>query len=178
MFKLLIQIIWLFLPAGIANMSPVIFQKISFLNYPLDFNLQLKNKPLLGKNKTCRGFFFGILMALLIIVIQKNLYPYMINFSVINYNEINIYLLGFLLGFGALSGDALKSFFKRRFNISSGKPWIPFDQIDWIIGATILTNLYIQISLKINLISIIFLALLHPLINLISYHLKLQKNKI
>jgi CDP-2,3-bis-(O-geranylgeranyl)-sn-glycerol synthase len=178
MFKLLIQLIWFFLPAIFANMSPVIFQKVSFLDYPLDFNLQLKNKPLLGKNKTYRGLFFGILIAILVIIIQKELYSYMLNFSVINYNQINIYLLGFLLGFGALSGDALKSFFKRRLNIPSGKPWIPFDQIDWFLGALLLTGFYVHFSLKEIIISIIISILLHPLINLISYSLGLQKNKI
>lgn len=178
MFKILIQIIWFFLPAALANMSPVIFKKITFLNYPVDFNIKLKGKPLLGKNKTYRGFFFGTLMAILIISIQKLIYPYMIDYSLINYQEINIYLLGFLLGFGALLGDSLESLFKRRVNIAPGQPWVPFDQIDWILGATILINLYINFPLKINIISILFLGLLHPVINLISYFLGIQKNKI
>ena len=178
MFKLLIQIVWFFLPAAFANMSPNVFKFIPFLNYPVDFNIQLQKRPLLGKNKTYRGFFFGTLMAILIILIQKALYPYMSNFSLINYNQINIYLLGFLLGFGALLGDSLKSFFKRRLNIKPGKSWIPFDQIDWIIGAILLTSLYISFSFKEILISIILLGLFHPLVNMLSYSLGIQKNKI
>lgn len=178
MFKLLIQLTWFFLPAIFANMSPIIFRKISFLNYPLDFNLKFYGKPLLGKNKTIRGFFWGILMAILTIYLQKNLYPHPNSFSLINYNQVNIYFLGFLLGFGALGGDTLKSFFKRRLNIKPGKAWIPFDQIDWIIGAILLTNFYVHFSLEEITISIILSALLHPLINFLSYNLGLQKNKI
>jgi CDP-2,3-bis-(O-geranylgeranyl)-sn-glycerol synthase len=178
MLKILLQIIWFFLPAIMSNMSPIIFRKIPLLNYPVDFNIQFKGKPLFGKNKTYRGFFFGIIIAILTIFIQKTLYPYPNNFSLINYNEINIYLLGFLLGFGALFGDILESFFKRRFNIKSGKPWIPFDQIDWIIGAILLSSLYLNLSLRINILSIIFLGLFHPLVNIISYELKLRDDKI
>lgn len=178
MFKLLVQIIWFFLPAGIANMSPVIFKKVNFLNYPVDFNLKIKGKPLLGKNKTYRGFFFAISMSILTIFIQKTLYPHLINYSLVNYNQINIYLLGFLLGFGALIGDTLKSFFKRRLKIPPGKPWIPFDQIDWIIGTALLINLYIKLSFKEILIALILSLIFHPLINLLSYSLGIQKNKI
>jgi CDP-2,3-bis-(O-geranylgeranyl)-sn-glycerol synthase len=178
MLKLIIQLIWFFLPAIFANMSPNVFKTLPFLNYPLDFNIKFHGRPLLGKNKTYRGFFFGVLMALLIIIIQKTLYPYMASFSLVNYNEINIYLLGFLLGFGALFGDSLKSFFKRRFNIKPGKPWIPFDQIDWFIGALISVSFYVRFSLKEITISIIITTLFHPVINFISYSLGLQKNKI
>ena len=178
MLRLLIKLIWFFLPAIFANMSPNIFKSLPFLNYPLDFNIKFYGKPLLGKNKTYRGFFFGILIAILTIIIQKNLYSHMINFSLVNYNEINIYLLGFLLGFGALFGDSLKSFLKRRFNIKPGKPWVPFDQIDWFVGALLSTSFYVRFSLKEIAISIILSIFFHPLVNLLSYSLGLQKNKI
>jgi CDP-2,3-bis-(O-geranylgeranyl)-sn-glycerol synthase len=48
--------------------------------------------------------------------------------------------LGFLLGLGAMAGDAAKSFFKRRLGIAPGHPWIPFDQIDFQIGALLLAG--------------------------------------
>ena len=178
MLKVIIQLIWFFLPAIFANMSPNVFKTLPFLNYPLDFNIKLYGKPLLGKNKTYRGFFFGTIVAILTIYIQRTLYPYMMDFSLVNYNEINIYLLGFLLGFGALFGDSLKSFFKRRLNIKAGKSWIPFDQIDWFIGALISVSFYIRFSLKEITISIILTLFLHPAINFLSYGLGLQKNKI
>ncbi|MEM3153941.1 MAG: CDP-archaeol synthase, partial [Candidatus Woesearchaeota archaeon] len=38
-------------------------------------------------------------------------------------------------GIGALLGDSIKSFFKRRLGILPGRPWIPFDQVDYAIGA-------------------------------------------
>ena len=42
---------------------------------------------------------------------------------------------GAWLGLCALLGDLLKSFFKRRLTIAPGRPWIPFDEIDWVAGA-------------------------------------------
>src|SRR4051812_27852644 len=44
-------------------------------------------------------------------------------------------LLGAWIGLGALSGDLVKSFAKRRRGILPGQAWIPFDQIDWLLGA-------------------------------------------
>ena len=40
----------------------------------------------------------------------------------------------FSICFGALIGDIIESFFKRRVGIERGKNWIPFDQLDFILG--------------------------------------------
>jgi len=37
--------------------------------------------------------------------------------------------------FGALIGDIVESFFKRRIGKVRGQDWIPFDQLDFILGA-------------------------------------------
>jgi CDP-2,3-bis-(O-geranylgeranyl)-sn-glycerol synthase len=47
---------------------------------------------------------------------------------------------GLRFGFGAMAGDAAKSFFKRRLAIEPGRPWIPFDQLDFAIGALLLAD--------------------------------------
>ena len=52
-------------------------------------------------------------------------------------------LIGFLLGFGALLGDALGSFLKRRLGIGRGKPAPILDQLDFIIVALILVLILI-----------------------------------
>jgi len=177
MMNLIIQTFWLLLPSGFANMSPVLFRRIPFLNYPIDFGKKAGGVPIFGENKTYRGFFFGILIAILIVFIQKNTYTYTGKISLINYLEVNVYLLGFLLGFGALFGDLIKSFFKRRVGIKSGKSWPLFDQIDWVIGSLLFANFYITISWEIIIISILLFGALHPIINLIGYYLGIKKNK-
>lgn len=173
----LIKIFWFFLPAGIANMSPVLFKWINFLNYPVDFNKKINNKPIFGKNKTYRGLFSGIIISIITVYIQAVFYQFTKAFSLIDYSAVNLFLLGSLLGFGALGGDLLKSFFKRQINMPPGKSWIPFDQIDWIIGAIILTSFYILLSLENILTAIILFGLLHPVINYIGYIIKIKKSR-
>jgi len=174
---IIIKTIWFFLPAAFANMAPVIFNRLPLLDYPLDFNFTFKNKPLLGKNKTWRGLFVGVLFSIIIVYFQKSFYEETKFLCIIDYTQINVILFGFLSGFGALFGDALKSFFKRRLNIAPGAIWIPFDQIDWIIGCNIFISFYIFLDFKYVLTSIIILSILHPVINLIGFKLRLKGNK-
>ena len=160
--------LYFFIPAGIANMAPVIFRNINFLNYSI-------NEKLFGSHKTYRGIFFGIILAIFATFLQFLLTNF--NFSLINYTTSNFILIGFLLGFGAMLGDLVKSFFKRRLSIKPGNSFIPFDQLDWIIGAIIFTFPLINYSILQILFLLIVYGLLHPLINLMGYVLKIKKNR-
>lgn len=177
MLKTILEIFWLLLPAGLATCSPVWFKWLPILNYPVDFNLNFRGKRLLGDNKTYRGFFIGIVMAIIVVHIQKILYSTTSSFSLINYSEINVVLFGFLLGFGALFGDAVKSFFKRQRGIKPGVSWPPFDQIDWIVGTILLASLYISIPWQYIIIAFVLFGLLHPMLNLAAYYLHIKKDK-
>lgn len=163
---MIFELFWFFLPAGFANMTPKLVSKINFLNK------SISNK-LFGSHKTWRGLIFGVLAAMVIIYLQRLIG---IN-SIIDYDSVNVFLLGFLLGFGAILGDVVKSFFKRRVGIKPGEPWVPLDQVDWIIGALLLTIFYVPLSVLEMLIILIMFGILHPIINYISYLLKIQKNK-
>ena len=168
MLPLILKTIYFFLPAAFANMAPVLFKNINFLNKPI-------NKRLFGSHKTYRGFFFGIILAIALSFIQLLLNNF--NFSIIQYTATNFLLFGFLLGFGAMLGDLAKSFFKRRIGIKPGKSLILFDQLDWIIGAIILTFPIINYSLIQILSLLVIYGSLHPLINLLGYILKIKRNK-
>lgn len=177
MEELILKTIWIFLPAGFANMAPVIFNRLPFLNYPLDFNFSFHGKPILGINKTWRGLVVGIIFAIIITYFQKAFYLETKFLSAIDYSQINVLLFGFLSGFGALFGDALKSFFKRRLNIAPGANWPPFDQLDWIIGTNFFLSLYIFLDPKYVFTSLIILAPLHPVMNWVGFKLRLKNNK-
>ena len=177
MENFIIKTLWTFLPAAFANMAPVIFNRLPFLNFPLDFNYTLRNKPILGQNKTWRGLVVGIIFAIIITYFQKAFYLETKFLSAIDYSQINVLLFGFLSGFGALFGDALKSFFKRRLNIAPGANWPPFDQLDWIIGTNFFLSLYIFLDPKYVFTSLIILAPLHPVMNWVGFKLRLKNNK-
>ena len=178
MWIYIIKLIWLFLPAGMANMAPVIFRRINFLNYPVDGGKLMDGKRIFGSHKTWRGLFFGFVSALILIYIQQWLYPYVESISIIDYSKSNIWLLGILLASGALLGDLIRSFFKRRVNIVPGEPWPPFDQLDWIIGSLFFISFYITLSWDVWLVSLVLALILHPAVNYLAYLLKLQKGKV
>jgi CDP-2,3-bis-(O-geranylgeranyl)-sn-glycerol synthase len=37
-----------------------------------------------------------------------------------------------------MAGDSVKNFVWRRLRIPPGAPWIPFDQLDFVLGALVL----------------------------------------
>jgi CDP-2,3-bis-(O-geranylgeranyl)-sn-glycerol synthase len=96
-------------------------------------------------------------------------------------------VLGFLLAFGALAGDAIKSFAKRRVGhmsggkatgIPSGKSWFPFDQIDYIVGALLLSWPVLQPSLALVAAIVVMYFGLHLVATYLGYRLGLKSDPI
>ena len=83
-------------------------------------------------------------------------------------------LWGFLLGFGALGGDLIESFIKRRMGLAPGKALPFFDGVDYMVGAIAL-GLFLFIP---DVGAIIFLLLVGPILsllaNIIAYFLGLK----
>ena len=178
MWIYIIKLIWLFLPAGFANMAPVLFRRINFLNYPVDGGSLWRGKRIFGSHKTWRGLFFGLISALAVVYIQQLLYPYVQSITMLDYQVNNIWLLGLLLAMGSLLGDLIRSSFKRRVNIIPGEPWFPFDQLDWMLGSLFFISFYIKLSWDVWLVSLVLALILHPAINYLAFLLKLQKGRV
>ncbi len=83
--------------------------------------------------------------------------------------------LGFLLASGAITGDIVKSFLKRRINIERGKELLILDQLDFLIGALIFASFITKIPLKTIIILLILTPVVHRLANILAYNLKLKK---
>jgi CDP-2,3-bis-(O-geranylgeranyl)-sn-glycerol synthase len=182
--KELFFVFWFFAPAGVANMMAFFSGKIPFLKpftYPVDFFLKINGKRVLGSHKTIRGFIVGTLAAVLIVYFEVFLYqqiPLLRTILPLNYEYINPLLLGGLLGLGALVGDSVKSFFKRRMKISPGKSWVPFDQIDFILGGMLFSTFYIQLSLLEYCLLFIVWLVIHPAISFSGYLFRLKKDPV
>lgn len=156
---LIVETFFFFLPAGVANMMPVLVAKVPFLNVPMDFGHSFRGKRIFGDHKTWRGFVFGIISAGITGMILSG-----------------IFKTGAILGAGALLGDAVKSFFKRQLNIAPGKSWVPFDQLDWILGALIAVHLFVQPQpTEVWIAALLLFGLLHPVINILGYVLHIKK---
>lgn len=181
MLQDLFTVLWFFLPAGLANMFPLFAAKLPILKkweYPMDFFLEFRGKRVLGSHKTIRGLVTGILVGILIVWIQKELYlnwEFLRNALALNYFQYNFVYLGALLGLGAIIGDAVKSFFKRQLNIPSGETWMFFDQIDYVLGGIVFTYWYAPLSIEQYLYLTIMYFGLHMLTTVIGYLLGLKE---
>ena len=127
------QLFYLMLPVYFANMAPPFVKYWSGWNPPI-------SRRWLGDHKTVVGFLLGVTVATVITFIQ----------SLIAWREgLTRYdqwlTLGLACGFGALGGDALKSLIKRRCGIPPGQPWIPADQLDFVIGGLVALSLFVTL---------------------------------
>ena len=161
--------VWFILPAWIGNMLACTFGG----GRPIDRGRTFTDgRPLLGKGKTVRGFCVGIFTAVLTACIQ----------SVVKYT-FNPLVFGLLMGSGAMLGDMTKSFLKRRLNIGSGRPFPPFDQLDFIIGALAMyyilgpyvLNHFHSLTWTALLVIVVLTPLAHLSLNVIGYKLGMKE---
>ena len=154
--------IWFILPAYFASISPVWFRLRG--KTPLDFGRTFRSKPIFGPSKTVRGFVGGALCGTLLGAIQQFVF-----------GEPEGLLLGALLGFGAMTGDAVKSFFKRQHGIAPGKSWFPFDQLDFIVGGLVFAAAVELPSLVGLLVILVLTPPLHLLSNIVDHKIGLKE---
>jgi len=154
-----------YVPAFFANMMPPI---VGALRLPFGTAIA---PSLLGKNKTYRGVYAGIIGGVLGSWLLSSL-------------DLGWYgtqplpralLAGGIMGFGALIGDMTKSAVKRWKNIPSGKPFVPFDQLDFILGGSLFAFAVMPIPLNVFVTALVITPLLHLLVNILAYHLKLKE---
>jgi CDP-2,3-bis-(O-geranylgeranyl)-sn-glycerol synthase len=163
--------IWFIFPAYCANAAPVIFGG----GQPMDFGRTFfDGKPFLGSHKTFRGFLAGIIVGTLVGLLQTILYEqFLFQYGVQFQYTI---FLGFMLSLGALTGDLIESFIKRRLNRSPGSSLPIADQIDFILGAFLFSIPVLPPSLLAALIILLVTIPIHLITNLAAALLKM-KNK-
>jgi CDP-2,3-bis-(O-geranylgeranyl)-sn-glycerol synthase len=171
---------WLFLPAGIANMAPVFaahWGVLKSLDRPIDRGRSWRGYRLFGDHKTFRGYFAGWIAALIVVLIQSAV-GFFTDANPVDLSTISPLAWGTVLSLGALGGDTIKSFFKRRIEIQPGKAWVPFDQIDYVIGALLASTLLITLPAKYYLIAFLLGATLHPISTIIGWFMRLKEEPI
>lgn len=149
-------------PAFIANAVPVFVSGLG----RIDRGLKLKDgKALLGSHKTNGGLISAVLVGLLVGLVAPLYFP-----EIFYESELEGYQLfiGPLMGFGAILGDAIGSFVKRRINIKPGAPFPIVDQIGFIFVAFILAEIFVNIPSTWWWV-IPFTLVLHIGSNLIAY---------
>lgn len=164
----------LFLPAFLGNLMPVIVHRIGFINrfflMPIDQGVFINGRPLFGENKTLGGFLSGFIAAFLAFIIL-----FFLKYR--QWNWLMTLMFCLAMSIGALFGDLIKSFFKRRFNKKSGSAWVPFDQIDYVISSWLISCLFVawQETFTYFLLVLIISPLFHFLLNVLAYRLGWKK---
>jgi CDP-2,3-bis-(O-geranylgeranyl)-sn-glycerol synthase len=185
---LILKSTYFLIPAYLANMAPPLVKKIKlleFLKIPVDHGKKFSDgKVLFGKNKTYRGFVVGAIGGIIGAYLQMFLFQFTlfqkVSISGIDYNNhIIVLLIGLLMGLGAITGDLIESFFKRRINVNPGESLKPWDQIDLVLGAYlfVLPITYLYLSWSVFLCSIIMTFFLHVLVNHIAFYLHIRNEK-
>src|SRR2546430_2538701 len=160
-----LQLAYFMAPAYVANMAP------PFVRYWKGWNRPISRRWL-GEHKTVLGFVVGVLAAMLVTFAQWRLAW---SGSIVAYEEWP--LLGLLFGVGAMAGDSAKSFFKRRLGVEPGRPWIPFDQLDFVLGALVLVAPRVAPAWA-DVVTILLLSFCgHILVNHLGYWLGVRDTR-
>ncbi|MEN3051252.1 MAG: CDP-2,3-bis-(O-geranylgeranyl)-sn-glycerol synthase [Candidatus Methanosuratincola petrocarbonis] len=142
------------MPAFIANSVPVLARG----RHPMDFGKSMVDgRRVLGDGKTFEGFLAGLFMGTL----SGALFGYPIH--------------SFLLALGALSGDILGAFIKRRIGIERGHPAPLLDQLDFVVGALLFLYPVYQVTLEQVVFIMAVTPPIHLLTNYFAYRLGLKK---
>lgn len=176
----LLSCFYFFLPAYFTNMTPPLIRRaglFKFLDKPVDFGKKIGTAPIFGEHKSWRGVIFGIIVGISVAGLQYWLYqfPFIKDISLIDYSQINLLLFGFLISAGAIFGDIIFAFIKRRLKKEPGKRFIPFDQTNYVIGTFIFLQLCLKFSYSVWFTIFILTFFLHIVVNQIGYLLGLHK---
>lgn len=160
---------WFLIPAYTANSSAVVLGG----GTPIDFGRKWRDgKELFGSHKTWRGFLGGTAAGLFWGFIQNLIHPGSFPWAVL-----------VALPAGAMTGDLVKSFFKRRVGIGSGKPFPVADQFDFLLGAWLFAWLADPAWFGLIFVpptvlaALVLTPVLHVGVNRIAHLLKLKKEK-
>lgn len=167
-----ITTIYFILPAYFSNGSGLLFGG----GLSVDFGKSDKNGVRwIGDGVTWRGLIAGTVIGIITGIVQGFIAPQVtamfgqhITTPIIT-NIPDGILIGFLLGFGALLGDAIGSFLKRRIGIERGKSAPILDQLDFLIVAFILVSFVVKVDLFVIMLAIILTLVIHLIANTFAY---------
>ncbi len=173
----LVEALYLILPAYAANGLVPAFVKLRGRSHPIDANKNfVDGRPLFGTGKTWEGLIFGTLIGGIIGLAEQLAYPYLPwGISPIALNIVPMsFLLGFILGLGAMLGDLIGAFFKRRVGLKRGQPAPILDQEDFLIFAVVFASFVVPIKIGWFILLLIITPLIHWLACFIGWLIKVK----
>ncbi|MEW6328556.1 MAG: CDP-2,3-bis-(O-geranylgeranyl)-sn-glycerol synthase [Candidatus Micrarchaeota archaeon] len=186
----ILRAILFILPAYFANATPVIFGG----GAPVDFGKKFSDgRRVLGDGKTWRGLFAGIFFGTLVAVVIGYCIPDVVGYAFFasrlprtemgsgipplsgESGAVLFGILGFLLSCGAMFGDLLGSFVKRRMGAAPGQPSFALDQLMFLVFAVAFAWPLRAVGLDEFVFLVVLTYALHVLMNLLANRLGLKK---
>ena len=180
------QALWFFLPAFVANPSAVLWGR----GTPMDFGRTLRDgERLLGDGKTWRGLIGGTLSGALLGLLLFLPFAFLDPSSSWSFGQpasdagaaaVLAFVASAVLAFGALLGDVVGAFLKRRMHKPRGAKAPGLDQYDFVVGGLLLSLLVAGWSVPrffsgdgwYGLLAIILITpALHRGVNILGYRL-------
>lgn len=170
MLEKLVSAILYILPAYVANGSPVVVVRLIGKATPMDLGAKAwDGRRILGDGKTFEGFFSGIALGSIVGLILIALG------NPASYRSI---LEPLILSLGAMLGDILGSFIKRRLGLKRGQPAPGMDQLGFVVCALIISFAIYGLPDWFDSLTVIILLLvtacLHLGTNYLAYLLGLK----
>jgi CDP-2,3-bis-(O-geranylgeranyl)-sn-glycerol synthase len=177
---------WFFLPAGVSNMAPCFLKGKTPVDMGKDF---VDGNRLFGDGKTIEGLIGGTLIGTFFGILQIGLlYILGMEDGMMSFGDgLGALLVVSLIAFGALFGDLIGSFIKRRLKLKRGQKAPLMDQYNLVAGVLILLvsfpiarpwflEHFIYEWHWITLVTVLVATyVLHRVINLIAHALGLKK---
>jgi CDP-2,3-bis-(O-geranylgeranyl)-sn-glycerol synthase len=159
LYTLIIYPIIYIFPAYAANGAPVIFGG----GTPLDLKRKMGGKRIFGDNKTIKGTAAALVIGILAGALESLAFPFMLKIAI-------------MLTIGAIFGDLLGSFIKRRMSYKSGHSFPIMDQFGFMAFALIFAFWLGNLPTLYGIVFIVVLTgILHPLTNVGAHLLKLKE---
>ena len=146
-------------PSYVANAAPLLFGGGTPLDGGRNF---IDGKRIFGSHKTVRGFFAGVIAGTIMGGAESLV-------------DSNLLLGGFMIALGAVLGDLLGAFVKRRLKMKPGSPFPVVDQLDFVLGGLILGSLIFPMSWAAILLVVLATPPIHLGTNFGAYLLGIKK---
>jgi CDP-2,3-bis-(O-geranylgeranyl)-sn-glycerol synthase len=179
------DVLWVLLPALIANATATIPRG---RGPPMDLGRTWPGdgRRVLGSSKTWSGFWFGTLFAMPFGLLEAYLIliapPDLAIVPRFGPTVLAAVPVVFLLAAGAMSGDAVGSFIKRRLGRDSGARTLLLDQLPFVllpigIGIVVFPAVFVTTFDSLEAVAwlLIYTLGLHALFNYIGYWVGLKK---
>ena len=167
--------IWVMLPAYIPNNVAV----LAGGGRPIDAGRTWNGRRILGDGKTWRGTAFGTVAGVVVALLLNQLQPAAVAATGLSVPTFPL-VAAVTLAFGAMLGDILASFLKRRTGRERGAAFPGVDQLDFVVVSLVLTAavatewFLAAFTLPVIVTVLLVTPLLHVTTNAIAYALGLK----